>query len=190
VDGSRPNPYVLPAGLVPRYARDEPERLLPSEAVRGYQPVQVAKPARPELVPSADGRIAQILFTLPSYALDPSLWPAYQDLWTKLPAEAQLVVLAQASIVEEVDAALEGLGLAPRCTLLSGPDEINFSIWAEDGYVFARGDGAGYFVEPFVFRRGATRSSPTSSRTGPSSGCTRRPCTSRAATCSSATTSG
>jgi hypothetical protein len=153
VDDSRPNPYVLPAGLVPRYARDEPDRLLASEAVRGYTPVQVTKPASPELVPSADGRIAQILFTLPSYALDPSLWPAYQDLWTKLPGEARLVILAQTSIVEEVEAGVEALGLSPRCTLLAGPDEINFSIWAEDGYVFARGDGAGYFVEPFVFRR-------------------------------------
>jgi hypothetical protein len=153
VDNSRPNPYILPAGLVPRYARDEPDRLLPSEAVRGYTPVQVARPAKPELVPSADGRIAQLLFTLPSYALDPSIWSVYQDLWTKLPDDAQLVVLAHASIAEDVDAGVEGLGLSPRCTLLSAPDEINFSIWAEDGYVFARGDGAGYFVEPFLFRR-------------------------------------
>jgi hypothetical protein len=153
VSDSRPNPYVLPEGLVRRNLRDDPDRLLLSEDVRGYEPVQVRRPASPELVPSADGRIAQILFTLPSYAVDPVLWTVYRDLWQKLPDEAELVVLAQASIAEEVDATVADLGLSPRCTVLAGPDEINFSIWAEDGYVFARGDGAGYFVEPFVFRR-------------------------------------
>jgi hypothetical protein len=147
------NPYDIPPELVPRHVRDDPDRLLPSEAVRGYTPVQVTRPDKPELVPSADGLISEILFTLPAYSTHPAFWPVYEDLWTKLPAEVRLVILAHAQIADEVAARLEELRLSERATLLAGPDEIGFSIWAEDGYVVVRGEDAGYFVEPFVFRR-------------------------------------
>lgn len=152
--GLRYNPYDIPRGLVRRNVRDDPGRLLDSETVRGFSEVGVGYPSKPELVPSADGSISEILLTLPAYATSELFMPVYEDLMQKLPDGVRFVILTQRRIADEVARRVQELGLTSRTTLLRGPDEVAFSIWAEDGYVFVHGeDGAGYFVEPFVFRR-------------------------------------
>jgi hypothetical protein len=150
----RENPYAIPPELVPRHRRDEPGRLLDSTRVRGYLPVEVGRPAEPELVASADGLLSEVLLTVPAYATGDLFWPVYEDLLSKLPAEVRFVILAHRSVADAVSARVDALELTDRTTLLAAPDDVGFSIWAEDGYLFVHGaDGERCFVEPFVFRR-------------------------------------
>jgi hypothetical protein len=73
----------------------------------------------------------------------------------KLPPSAQVVIVTHISSADEVSRWLKTAGLSERSTVLTLPDHLNFSIWAEDGYVTTldKSTGQGFFVEPFEFPR-------------------------------------
>lgn len=114
------------------------------------------RPAQPSLVASASGAIDRMLLTIPSYAVGSEpLAAVYRDLLQKLPASASLVILSHQSVAGDVGRWLALAGRGETTTLVEAPDHLNFSVWAEDGYVAVtdRDSGATYLVEPFSFPR-------------------------------------
>ena len=153
----RPRHYERTDLLVSRTFSDvDPEvhvsraRALPfTEALR-------PRPARPRLVATAEGAIARMLLTVPAYAVAAApLAAAYRDLLQQLPAPVELVVLTHTSAAADVRGWLDRAGRTDRATVVEAPDHLNFSVWAEDGYVVARDEeeGVTYLVEPFSFPR-------------------------------------
>ena len=154
--------YRKPEALVPRYRGDLPEPELARRMERALdaftllEPFGVARPANLALIPTADGEIRRLLFTIPQYAvLDPVMSAAYKRLFATLPATARLVVLVQASAEAEVTQWLVDAGRDATAEVGAFDDTLNISIWAEDGYVVAKDGASGrtYFVEPYAFPR-------------------------------------
>lgn len=112
------------------------------------------RPTRPSLVPSADGAIERLLLTIPAYAVgSPVLRHAYRRLLAQLGSAVDVVALTHESVEGEVTAWVAECG--PDTAVVAAPDHLNFSVWAEDGYVVITdpdGDGA-YLLEPFSFPR-------------------------------------
>jgi hypothetical protein len=132
----------------------------------------------PRLVSSVDGPISGLLFTIPAFVLAEKnkayYWDVYKDLITKLPETAELIVLTRSSIAPEIETWMSEAGLDHRMKVLAPRDDIDFTVWAEDAYLFVRDrDRSDYFVEPCEFRRQGdylvadlvTRSKQTSLRT-------------------------
>jgi hypothetical protein len=146
----RPRHYATAPELVRRHTGD---LSVESQRIRAQAGPIIAdllppRPERPSLVASAGGPVTRILFTIPAYAVhSPALAAAYQDLLAKLPAETRFLVLTHESAAETV------AGWSDRIDVVAGPDHINFSVWAEDGYVVVIDAGTTYLVEPFSFPR-------------------------------------
>jgi hypothetical protein len=119
------------------------------------------RPSSPSLVPTAQGAIARLLLTIPSYAVeggDANPYAAvYRDLVAKLPRESALVILTHASVEREIASWLAAAGRSSaqaHDTVVATDDFLGFSVWAEDGYVVVADDaGAHAFVEPAAFPR-------------------------------------
>jgi hypothetical protein len=119
-----------------------------------------AGPAHPQLVSSAHGEIAHLLLTIPAYAAERvsgranPIASAYKDLLAKLPPDVKYTVLTHESVEKTVALWFKGAGVA-AVELLSVPDHLHFSVWAEDGYAIVEDAEAGgrFFVEPFEFPR-------------------------------------
>jgi hypothetical protein len=111
------------------------------------------RPAAPRLVGSADGAIERLLLTIPAYSVrSRPLAEVYRDLIAQLPEPIGLVVLTHEAVAGEVEGWLGGRSGAE---VIAAPDHLNFSVWAEDGYVVIT-DETGeerFFVEPFSFPR-------------------------------------
>jgi hypothetical protein len=113
-------------------------------------------PGHPELIPTADGAIERVLFTIPKYAVeDETMARAYQTLFSKLPSGIRLVVLTQKSCETAVRGWLEEHKLTANAEVNVFEDALNISIWAEDGYVVAKDldSKSTYFIEPYSFPR-------------------------------------
>jgi hypothetical protein len=114
------------------------------------------EPAEPELVPSADGGIERMLFTVPGYAAEDEqtnpLAAVYRDLWAKLPDGIELVILTHRSVSDTVRSWLAGTGVA-GAEVVDADDFVGFSTWAEDGYVGIRTNDRAALVEPAYFPR-------------------------------------
>jgi hypothetical protein len=121
------------------------------------------RPSSPSLVATAQGAIARLLLTIPSYAVEGGAanpyGAVYRDLIVKLPGETKLVILTHDAVADEVRGWLAAAGrTAPgRDTVVATDDFLGFSVWAEDAYVVIA-DGAGTggehaFVEPAAFPR-------------------------------------
>jgi hypothetical protein len=146
----RPRHYVLPAELV---RRDTGDLSAESQRVRAEAGPIIAdllppRPANPRLVASAGGPITRMLFTIPAYAVrSEPLAAAYRDLLAKLPARTRFLVLTHESVADTIR------GWSDRIDVVAGPDHLNFSVWAEDGYAAVTDAGTTYLVEPFSFPR-------------------------------------
>lgn len=150
--------YETSPGLVRRSEGDLGTEAVHARTLRGpfLEEVAEAKPARPRLIPSADGGFARLLFTIPAYAVSsPPLAGVFEDLFRTLPKHAQLVVLTHESVVDIVDGWLGNSGRQDSTDLVTAPDHLHFSIWAEDGYVVVSDadQGRTSFVEPYAFPR-------------------------------------
>jgi hypothetical protein len=154
--------YSKPDALVPRFRGDLPEPELMRRMDRAldaftlFEPLGVVRPTRPALIPTADGEIKRMLFTIPQYAaVDPVMSAAYRRLFATLPTTTRLVILVQASAEATVQQWLVDSGRQATAEVGTFDDTLNISIWAEDGYVVAKDGESGrtYFVEPFSFPR-------------------------------------
>ena len=123
------------------------------------------RPTSPSLVATAQGAIARLLLTIPSYAVEGGArnpyGVVYRDLIGKLPAETELVVLTHDAVAGAVRGWLAGAGRTAqgRDIVVATDDFLGFSVWAEDAYVVISedddaGSGAAHaFVEPAAFPR-------------------------------------
>src|SRR5690606_16382369 len=117
-------------------------------------------PERPRLVSSAHGALGEMLLTIPRYVVESPdgapnpLGAAVRDLVHKLPAYTRFVVLTHESARSDVHAWLERAAATQRSTVITIPEYLHFSVWAEDSYAIVQdADGQGHFVEPFEFPR-------------------------------------
>lgn len=141
--------------------RDEPEEA-PELPDVGIETVRVVdpNPTAPSLVSSVYGSFQQLLLTIPSYAVEePSagqpnpLATVYRDLIARLPATCELVVVTQRSTSDTVRQWLQNRNTTD--TVVTAPDHLFFSCWAEDGCVTIVDQGAGnkHMIEPHEFLR-------------------------------------
>jgi len=159
----RPRHHPPVAGEIRRTDADLPDDVrrarLRTAAVAAS--ISGTRPSSPSLVATADGAIARLLLTIPSYAVegvDTNPYAAvYRDLIVKLPAETELVVLTHDGVAADVRAWLAAAGRTAGGSdqVVVTDDFLGFSVWAEDAYVvISEGtDGPRAFVEPAAFPR-------------------------------------
>lgn len=115
----------------------------------------------PKLISSAYGQFETILLTIPEWVfLDP---PAdrdpyknvYTNLVSKLPKTTNLVILTHQKSLAACQEWVNALGASTRTKIGAAPDNLNFSIWAEDAYCIAldQTDNETYFIESAAFDR-------------------------------------
>ena len=155
----RPRHYPAVPGEIKRTDADMPANVrgLRARTAATATALLRGEPRKPSLVASADGAIARMLLTIPSYAVGGAANPyavVYRDLLLKLPAAIELLIRTHDAVAADVGEGVEGAGRADRTTVVATDDFLNFSVWAEDGYVvIADEDGAAAFVEPAAFPR-------------------------------------
>jgi hypothetical protein len=149
----KPRHYPRTEGFVPRNSGDLPRAHFERRAfTQAFTTALGPRPSQPRLVSSVDGALERVLFTIPRYAVESEpLAAAYRDLFAKLPAATERVVLTHAA----VEGAVRGWLAGAPAAVVTVPDHLHFSIWAEDGYVVVRDAASGetWFVEPFAFPR-------------------------------------
>jgi hypothetical protein len=113
--------YSPVKALVPRYRGDLPQPELSRRMDRALdaftllETLGAARPAQLALIPTADGPIRRLLFTIPAYATEePVMAAAYQRLFQTLPDDAGLVILVQAAAEQTVQQWLTAARRAPR----------------------------------------------------------------------------
>ena len=149
--------YRRVPGLVRRTAADVDPSFSAARAL--LLDTQRPLPTDPRLVSTSHGAIEQLLLTIPDYATgDPDTNPlaaVYRDLLTQLPSSTELIVITHQVSEGTVTDWLAQVNRDSRSTVISVPDHLNFSVWAEDGYVIVseRDSGKIFFVEPFSFPR-------------------------------------
>src|SRR5581483_5402240 len=118
----------------------------------------VVKPGlqRPKLISSFQGSIDRVLFSFPSWAIEGDLAPAYQSVIKALRHGTGFIVIHHASVRERVAQWFADAGhSADNVELISMPDYVSLTDWAEDAYVSLtdENDGSGYLMEPWEFKR-------------------------------------
>ncbi|HEY4650779.1 MAG TPA: hypothetical protein VIG72_05160 [Pontibacter sp.] len=118
----------------------------------------MAVPSNPQLMPSTDGILQALVFTIPAYAFRGEHNPirkVYQDLLLKLPAHTSFYILAHEQITEELTDWLRIHNLLQRTTLHAVPERYEMTIWAEDSFelVHNSNNQALHLVQPHSHRR-------------------------------------
>lgn len=144
--------YETVEGLKPHYAEDPPAS--PRPGLEAIVSIPASLPS-PELVSSAHGKLGEMLLAIPKYATVDPLGAVYRDLLGKLPARCELLVATHESTAEQVERWISDANPDPEATIVSLPDNLIFSVWAEDSWVAARDRRSGevYLLEPYEFRR-------------------------------------
>ncbi len=149
--------YPRTPGLVNRTHADVDAEVHRNRALAApFTAAMGPRPARPRLVATAEGAIGRMLLTVPAYAVgSPPLAAVYQELLGALPAAVSLVVMTHQETAADVRAWLAASGREGTTALVEAPNHLNFSVWAEDGYVAVTDgeEGGTYLVEPFSFPR-------------------------------------
>ncbi|MBX0332262.1 hypothetical protein K3G39_03345 [Pontibacter sp. HSC-14F20] len=119
-------------------------------------------PDKPSLVPSAEGTLEAMVFTIPAYVLrhvDNPLWKVYSDMFLKLPTytEFHLLVPDDGNTRQQLESWFKDHGLLQRCQFHEVPEHIKLLIWAEDDYeiVQHKANGRYTLVQPHSHRRAA-----------------------------------
>src|SRR5919109_4860144 len=145
----------------PRHKRTEkdiyPDAATASRARSvGVRRAKVAGLASPRLTSSYEGSIDTIMFAFPRYAADADLAPGYKSVISALRPGTEFVVVHAKSLRPEIDTWFTGGGhRLNKVTFVELPDYINFTDWAEDGYVSLAdaANGTSYLMEPWEFPR-------------------------------------
>jgi len=159
----RPRHHPPVAGEVRRTDADLPDdvRRMRLRTAAVAASISGTRPASPSLVATAQGAIARLLLTIPSYAVeggDTNPYAlVYRDLIAKLPLQTELVILTHDAVAADVRGWLARAGrtAGDRDTVVATDDFLGFSVWAEDAYVVISDgdDGSHAFVEPAAFPR-------------------------------------
>jgi hypothetical protein len=111
----------------------------------------------PSLVSSFEGTIEQIMFCFPAWGVaDPAVADGYRSVIEAFRPGTRFVVVHAESTREQVARWFTDAGHAPDAVdLVSLPDYVSFTDWAEDGYVALTdlADDSTYLVEPWSFPR-------------------------------------
>jgi hypothetical protein len=148
----RPRHYAQPPELVRRSVGDVTAEFQRGRVVAAPILAELLppRPLRPRLVASAGGAIARLLLTVPTYAARAQpLATVYRDLLDKLPSQTRFLVLAHESVAATVGGWRDGLDV------VSAPEHVNFSVWAEDGYAAVIDDGTTYLVDGLLTQQTA-----------------------------------
>jgi hypothetical protein len=111
---------------------------------------------RPEMVSTVAGTFDRILLTMPDWLFSARAYNrVYKDLFAKLPASLQYVIVIPRSKQSILRRWLLEFDLADRTYVVPVSNRLDFTEWAEDPYVIVQNGGAGesFFVEPRVFKR-------------------------------------
>ena len=112
----------------------------------------------PSLISSCMGTIKTIMLAFPQYSVtDKKLAPAYQSVIRALRRGTKFVVVHQASSRAQIEKWFSKGGHAKNAVVyVPIPDYVNFTDWAEDGYVAVTDGLTGnpYLIEPWEFPRG------------------------------------
>jgi hypothetical protein len=153
----RPRHYRRTDQLVRRTFADIGSAALQARALTvPFTEAMRPKPVRPRLIATAEGAIARMLLTIPAYAVAAEpLSAIYRELLTELPASVGLVIMTHESTAGQIGRWLAESGRTDTAEVVEAPDHLQFSVWAEDGYVVVHDDDSGCtdFVEPFSFPR-------------------------------------
>jgi hypothetical protein len=120
--------------------------------------VKRPSPQKPRIVSSAHGSIRHVLFCYPSYAGGDDVYrEVFVDLFRQLPESVELTIVAHASVVGDLEEAVEAERPDSKTTIVEAPNYLRYTVWAEDPYVVVE-DVAGdesrrFLVEPFTFPR-------------------------------------
>lgn len=110
----------------------------------------------PSLTSSYAGSIDTIMFAFPRYAVNAALAVGYRSVIAALRPGTAFVVVHAKSVRPEIDSWFAAAGHAlDKVTFVELPDYVNFTDWAEDGYVSLadRATGTAYLMEPWEFPR-------------------------------------
>lgn len=149
---------VPDAPLHRRTERDASEgQLSRVEAGRSITEPVRAGLQRPRLISSCAGTIDQIMFVFPAYGVDdPELVAGYRSVIGALRPGTEFVVVHAESKRTDVEAWFTAAGHpSANITYVPLPDYVNFTDWAEDGYVALTDsvDDTRYLMEPWEFPR-------------------------------------
>ena len=151
---------LLPDG--PVHKRTERDFYPSADAERRVRSAVLLRPnARaalpsPSLISSYDGSIDKILFALPRYVASADLAAGYRSLIAALRPGTEFVVVHSKSLRPQIDAWFTGGGHAiEKVAFVEMPDYVNFTDWAEDGYVSLEdtANGRAVLMEPWEFPR-------------------------------------
>jgi hypothetical protein len=112
------------------------------------------------VVPSAEGRLSQILLAYPAYADERSSHRAvYADLVAALPATVGYTIVVHESVRADLVSLLSEAGTIERARLLTIPDYLHFLVWTQDPLVAltsqTQSETPGMLLEPIEFPRAA-----------------------------------
>lgn len=118
------------------------------------------------LVASCDGPIQELLLTIPDTVKGGwnnrnqargSVAMVLDSLLRALPAQVHLYVMTHQSFAANIQTWLDEVGKAELATIIPVPNEVNFTVWAQDSYAITESSDKSYLVEPFYMWRYADR---------------------------------
>ena len=119
----------------------------------------------PSLISSIHGGLGRILFTIPSWVFFPGESPgeaelirkyaaAYRGILGSLPSSCRILLFTHLNAVQAARSWLTELNLTTRTEIVTAPNNMRFTVWAEDAYCICRdSDNETFFVEPASFTR-------------------------------------
>lgn len=104
-------------------------------------------------VSSAHGPLRHLFFCFPAEAARrPGYRAVFTELFKTLPAFTRLTVLANEGAAADLAEVLAASGTTHRTTVLTAPDELYFTVWAQDPFVvLSDGQGQPRIVQPDAF---------------------------------------
>lgn len=130
------------------------------------EPLRIQRLDRPSLISSLHGQLERILFTIPYWVFFPDSFPgeepiirkyqnAFRSIIEALPPTSRVILFTNQVAEDAAKDFMDSVGIANRTELILAPNEMQFTVWAEDAYCICSDlvDNETYFVEPASFNR-------------------------------------
>ena len=107
-----------------------------------------------QAISSAHGPLRHVLFCFPDEAARRSAYrAAFAGLFVQLPAFTRITVLAGPSVRGDLHDLLSAAGRDGRATVVVAPDDLKFTVWAQDPFVAVEDEDAQtWLVQPLEFQ--------------------------------------